>query len=579
MMRRPVSAATALLALLAVGGCGERPPPPEPAGPSETPVVEAFTERAAAAGLDFSHRSGARGEHYFPEIMGAGVALIDYDGDGDLDVYAIQGGPIGNAAATTGPEAPGNRLYRNDIDGADGPAFTDVTEEAGVGDRGYGMGVATGDVDNDGDTDLYVTNFGPNVLYRNDGDGTFTDVTAEAGVDDPRWSTSAAFFDYDRDGDLDLFVTHYVSFAVTDNVRCTSPAGRRDYCDPNAFSPLSDTLWRNEGGGRFTDVTAESGIGAAFGNGLGVTVADFDRDGWPDIYVANDQGPNQLWMNLGDGRFEDRALISGCAYNADGAAEASMGVTAADYDDDGDDDLFLTHLRGETNTLYRNEGDAGFMDVTDLSGLSVPSLTYTGFGTAWFDLDNDGDLDLFSANGAVTVESSGTATDDAYPYQQLNQLFENAGAGRFVDLSRRSGAAMRLREIGRGAAFGDVDNDGDVDIVVSNNAGQLRLYLNEIGDEGGWLRVRLTGTDSVRDGTGAVATLELADGRSLRRRAHTDGSYLSAGDPRVHFGLGDSEPVALTVAWPSGRVERWDVAGRDVGLALVEGTGVSVEGG
>jgi hypothetical protein len=435
--------------------------------------------------------------------------------------------------------------------------FTDSTLSAGLhfehatGATGYGMGAAVADIDNDGDQDLYVTNFGPNVFYRNNGDGTFSNVTSSEEKLAQEWSTSASFFDYDRDGDLDLYVANYVTFSISNNVECSGHAGQRDYCHPNAYSPQRDQMWRNDGDANFVDVSVQSGITSGFGNGLGVSSADFNGDGWPDIYVANDQVANSLWVNQKDGTFVDEALFAGCAYNANGAPEASMGVTAGDYDGDGDEDLFMTHLSSQTNTIYQNNGAGGFVDVSDQTGLSVPSLGYTGFGTRWFDVDNNGLLDLFSANGAVTSEATQAVQED-YPFLQRNQLFINQGSGRFADVSARAGEAMQVTLVSRGAAFGDIDNDGDTDLIISNNRGPARLLLN-VRAEDRWLRVRLTGTESNRDGIGARVAVLHGDDPQIWRRAHTDGSYLSASDVRVHFGLaGVADADGLMVIWPSG---------------------------
>ncbi|MDH3588119.1 MAG: CRTAC1 family protein [Gammaproteobacteria bacterium] len=550
------------------------------AAPAETPATTKrtiFTDSAAAAGLDFYHANGASGEYYFPEIMGAGVAVLDYDNDGDLDVFAVQGKMLDESAqalfALPETHVPGHRLFRNELIPEGALRFTDVSDESGVSSETYGMGVATGDYDNDGDVDIYVANVGSNTLLRNDGAGAFSDVTTKAGVGDERWSVSASFFDYDRDGDLDLFVANYVSFYLSNTTACRNHAGHQDYCDPTVYKPARDRLYRNDGNGRFSDVTAETGLDAAFGNGLGVTAADFDLDGWPDLYVANDKMANQLWMNRGDGRFVDRALIAGAAYNADGAAEASMGVTAGDYDSDGDDDLFLTHLGVQTNTLYSNDGEGSFVDVTEAARLAIPSLGFTGFGTEWFDVDNDGRLDLFSANGAVAIETDQMGIDP-YPYRQADQLFRNAGAGRFEDLG--VDAALGVQAVSRGAAFGDIDNDGDLDIVVSNNNGPLRLLINEIGNEQHWLALRLL-NKSNRDAIGARVAVLRAETEPLWRRVHTDGSYASASDPRLHVGLGGTaDPVAVEVTWPDGSRERWTALAADTLHVLTHGGGTAV---
>ncbi|NNJ93304.1 MAG: CRTAC1 family protein [Halobacteria archaeon] len=545
---------------------------------------EPFVEVAAASGLVFTHFNGASGAYYQPEVFGPGVALLDYDRDGDLDVYLPQAGmpdPGQSPAQALFPlpagQPTGDRLFRNELQ-ADGMLrFTDVTDIAGLGHAGYAQGVATGDFDNDGYTDLYVTAFGTNVLYHNQGDGRFIDVTSAAGVDDPRWSTSAAFLDYDRDGDLDLFVANYVHFTVAGNKQCAGGDGTLDYCGPQSYRPVRDRLFRNDGNGRFTDVSDAAGLGVAFGPGLGVTCADYNGDGWQDIYVANDGDDNQLWINQGNGRFENTALMAGVAINAYGKAEASMGVTAGDFDNDGDEDLFMTHLDRETNTLYVNDGTGNFLDATDAHKLGRISLPYTGFGAAWLDFDNDSDLDLFIANGAVRIEES--LRGQPYPYQERNQLIRNDGTEGFTDRTEQSGPALALVEVSRGAAFGDLDNDGDVDIVVANNNGPTRLLRNTIDGDNHWLTVRLQGTRSNRAGLGARLALLRAGKPPLWRRAHTDGSYLSASDDRVHFGLGAGADVqAIGVVWPHGTREIWHDIGIDSFITLQEGSGKAWDG-
>ena len=531
------------------------------------PSAPLFREAAAEAGLRFQHFSGATGEYSMPEIMGSGGALLDYDGDGDLDVFLVQGAPLAGGQAT--PAVPGHRLFRNDL-GREGPRFVDVTEKSGLGRVTPGMGVAVGDYDNDGDPDLYVTAFGPNVLFRNDGDGTFADVTAEAGVGEERWSTSASFFDYDRDGDLDLFVANYLDFTVAGNRRCFDPVGARDYCTPSLYRPVPDRLFRNEGGGRFRDVSEAAGITRADGPGLGVVAADFDDDGWLDLYVANDGAANQLWINKGDGTFEDRGLLSGTAYNAEGLPEGSMGVAAGDFDADGDEDLFVTNLPRETNTLYLNQGKGLFQDATDAWGLGVPSATHTGFGAVWLDYDSDGWLDLFVANGAVTLVEA--LRGQPYPFHEKNQLFHHPGRPSFQEASGPAGAALALSEVSRGAAAGDLDNDGDVDVLVTNNNGPVRLLLNA-APRRAWLQVRLRGAADNRDGIGARVCLVRDGAPTLWRRVHTDGSYLTAGDPRVHFGIGGATAQTVLVQWPSGAREAWPVTGTDRLLTLGQGTG------
>lgn len=516
-----------------------------------------------------------------PEIMGAGAALFDYDGDGDLDVYLIQGAMLDekkkpDEANFPPPKdwKPGNRLFRNELIPSGKLRFTDVTEKAGVGSIGYGMGVATGDYDNDGDIDLYVTNFGSNVLYRNNGDGAFTDVTREAGVDDPRWSSSAAFVDYDRDGDLDLFVCNYVDFTVMGAKRCFTPTGEPDYCSPASYRPAPDRLFRNEGGGKFIDATQTSGIGATLGPGLGVTCADFNGDGLIDIYVANDGAANLLWINKGNGKFEENGLMSGAAYGVDGVARAGMGVTAGDFDNDGDEDLLVTNLTREGSTLYRNNGKGQFDDATIEFKLAQPSFLSTGFGVAWFDYDNDGWLDLFAANGAVTLAPA--LRGQPYPFHQRNQIFHNEPGKGFRETTDSAGQALKLSEVSRAAAFGDIDNDGDVDILVTNNNGPARLLLNQAAARAHWLKVKLVGVKDNRDGVGAKVAVIRKNAKPFWRRVHTDGSYLAASDPRVHFGLGNETSIeAVGVIWPSGSKEIWTNVKVDSLNTLRQGTGKS----
>ena len=546
--------------------------------------IPVFREVAREIGLDFRHFTGATGEYFLPEIMGSGVGVFDYDGDGDLDVYFLQGAMLDKTKPASqslfpflGKTPPRNRLFRNELKEKGELRFSDVTRKAGVGHEGYGMGLAVGDYNNDGHQDFYVTNFGPNVLYHNNGDGTFTDVTGEAGVDDPRFSASSTFLDYDSDGLLDLYVTNYVSFTVKGNKRCGDTW--RDYCSPSVYEPLADRLFRNEGNGRFTDVTEEAGLGRAFGAGLGVISVDFNFDNRTDIYVANDGTPNQFWVNQGGETFEEAGLISGTAYNVDGVAEAGMGVTAADFDGDGDEDIFVTHNKKETNTLYLNDQQAGFSDATHRFGLASPSVVSTGFGTLWFDYDNDGWLDLFVANGAVTLDS-GPPPAAAYPYAQRNQLFRNNGQGQYQEVDTDvAGPALGLVEVSRGAAFGDLDNDGDIDIVIANNNGPARLLLNLIGSQNHWLGIQLQEEKSSYKGSNHARVGVIWQGRlPLWRHCHTDGSYLSAHDNRVFFGLGSSPDLkGVAVYWPDGQCETWEDISADRFVTLRRNSGLACE--
>ncbi len=534
-----------------------------------------FREGAASAGLAFRHVSGAAGRYHLPEIMGAGGALFDYDVDGDLDVLLLQGRSLEGREAQT----DSHRLFRNDLPASGGvPStlrLTDVTARAGFARGDYGMGAAVGDYDNDGDPDFYVTNYGPNRLYRNNRDGTFTDVTRAAGngLDDPRWSTSASFSDYDADGDLDLFVANYVDFTVAGAKRCYDPTGARDYCGPLQFRPVPDRLFRNNGDGTFTNVSESSGITSADGPGLGVVGADFNQDGRSDFYIANDGVANQLWLNQGDGRFVDDALLAGVAYNGEGGPEGSMGVAVGDADNDGDLDIVVSNITRESHAFYRNLGRGAFEDARVAAGLATPTASYTGFGTDWFDYDQDGRLDLFVANGAVTILE--VLRGDPFPFRQRNQLLRNLGGGRFEDVTRGAGAAFELSEVSRGAAFGDIDNDGDVDVLVTNNGGPVRLLLNQTASRNHWLQVRLEGVEDNRQGLGARVGLRRDDGTTIWRRARTDGSYLSASDPRVHFGLGLTAVEAVVVEWPRGLKETWtDITPNRI-VTLRQGSGAT----
>lgn len=536
-----------------------------------------FRDVAAGAGLHFQHVNGAAGRYHLPEIMGAGGALVDVDGDGDLDVLLLQGRALDGSAPAPGP-SQGHRLFRNDLSSPAGAGsrlrFTDVSSRAGFASGDYGMGVAVGDYDNDGDADLYLTNYGPNRLYRNNGDGTFADVTAVAGrgLDDPRWSTSATFADYDSDGDLDLFVANYVDSAVQGGKTCFDPTGVRDYCGPLQFRPVPDRLFRNNGNGTFTDVSESSGISKADGPGLGVAGADFNGDGRLDFYVANDGMANQLWLNKGDGTFEDGALMAGVAYNNEGQPEGSMGLAIGDPDNDGDLDMFVTNITGESHAFYENLGGGRFEDRRLAAALASATRPYTGFGTDWFDYDNDGLLDLFVANGAVTIIEA--LRGDPSPFRQRNQLLRNIGGTRFRDVTGEAGPGLQLSEVSRGAAFGDVDNDGDVDVLVTNNAGPVRLLLNESASGRAWLEVRLEGVADNRQGLGARVGLLTKEGATVWRRAHTDGSYLSASDPRVHFGLSTTDMVAgVVVEWPRGGREAWPGLRANQIVTLKQGSG------
>jgi hypothetical protein len=566
-----------LLSTLLTAACGGQCSPDTSV--VEPAQVEWFTDRAAESGLDFVHFNGLTGKFHQPEIMGAGAAVFDYDGDGDLDVYLVQSGALAPGTPLIAPPAvPGDRLYRNDLETRpDGPphlSFTDVTDASGIRPRGYGMGVAAGDVDNDGDVDLYVTGFGRNQLFRNNGNGTFSDISAASGMDDPQsWGVSAAFVDFDRDGWLDLFVGNYLRYSLATHIDCVGVAGLPDYCRPSAYRAQPSRLYRNKGDGRFVDVTIAAGVARQFGPALGVSTADFNGDGWIDIFVANDEQENQLWINQRDGTFVNTALVAGAALGASGERKANMGIDAGDFDADGDEDLFITELIGQGSTLYVNDGTGQFEEQSARTGIRQASLPYTGFGTAWFDYDNDGWLDLLAVNGDVNQNAAALGRpSDPFPLGQRKQLFRNA-AGRFEDVTSRAGAIFDLVEVGRGAAFGDLDNDGDTDILVTNGAGRARLLINNVGQRRHWLGLRLLGRDRGRDMLGARVAIVRSKGPALWRRARADGSYASANDPRVLVGLGDStEPPRVRVVWPTGETEEWSGLAIDRYTTLRQGT-------
>lgn len=495
-----------------------------------------------AAGIDFVHDGGRRGAYWLPEIIGAGVGILDFDGDGWMDIYLVQSGP---QAAGEQPR-PSDRLYRNL--GERPLRFEDATAAAGVEATGYGMGVGSADVDNDGDVDLLIANLGRNQLLRNDS-GRFE--VANAGFDDEAWSLSASFADFDRDGWLDLYIVNYVAPGRIHRSICGSPQTPR-YCPPAHYTPAADRLYRNLGNGRFQSATAAL-TAPAPRPGMGVIADDFDNDGSPDFFVANDGAANSLWLNRG-GAFHDAGAAAGVAVNGDGAAEAGMGVTAADFDNDGWPDLHLTHDRGETNTLYRNIGRTGattgsvFEDATAALRLGASTRPFAGFGGGWFDADNDGDLDLFVANGAVSLEPGPADTVLAQP----NKLYLLGEDRRY----RPARGGTLGPGVGRGVAFGDLDNDGDVDIVVANNHGRGRLLRNE-SSPAHWLGLAVTN----HHGSPAIGAKVRLDGPGLPRtwrRVRSDGGFASAHDPRVVFGRGaNAVPVAVVVMWPNGQTQRF----------------------
>jgi hypothetical protein len=569
------------LALLAFS-CAEHQSPGGAAA-TQRDGVEWFTDRARESGLDFVHFNGMTGAFHFPEVIPPGVALFDYDNDGDLDIFVAQGQMLGTltiSQALSPPQVPlRSQLFRNDLevqaDLARTLHFTDVTDASGITVHGYAMGTATGDFNNDGCIDLYVTGLVRSQLFRNDCDSTFTDVSKKSGAENPGWSVSASFVDYDRDGWLDLFVGNYVYYSVDTDKPCLHPIGSLvDYCPPSVYRPQPDRLYHNNRDGTFTDVTTAAGMGREFGPALGVSTADFDGDGWVDIYVANDGAPNQLWINRRDGTFTNTALLAGAALGADGEAKGSMGVDAADFDHDGDEDLVVTELAREGHDLYVNDGSGVFAERAADAGVRLSSLPYTGFGAAWFDFDNDGWLDILTVNGAVRHSAEALTRNATFDLQQPKQLFRNLGNGQFADVTEQAGAVLRTPEVSRGAAFGDVDNDGDTDVVAANNSGPIRLLINNVGNTNRWVGLRVLGRQG-RDIVGARVGIVRTSVPILWRRVRADGSYASANDPRVLIGLGDTAARIETVRveWPDGRAEEWTDVPVDRYTTLKEGEG------
>lgn len=504
-----------------------------------------FQDATKSAGIDFVHVRADTIQYWLPEITSGGLGWIDFDNDGDQDLYFVQGGQLGNPSDTPVADAPANVMYRNNGDGT----FRDVTQRAGVGDQHYGMGVAVGDYDGDGYLDMYVTNVGPNVLYRNQGDGTFDENSEAAGVADDGWGTSAAFVDYDRDGDEDLFVVNYLRWSPEIELTCLNGSKQQDYCAPGMYqSPSVDKLYRNRGDGTFEDASYEVGLAAAAGNGLGLAVGDFNQDGRLDFYVANDGNPNQLWIQDANGNLQDEALLSGCAVNRVGSAEAGMGVAPVDVDQDGDLDLFMTHLVNESNTLYLNH-DGVFEDVTSMRGLAAPSLEFTSFGMGFIDFDHDTQIDLYVANGRVSAAREPSSPRD--PFAEPNQLFRGVGEGNFVEVLPRGGRRQPKIETSRGAAFADYNRDGRVDVAVVNSGGPAQLLANQAGQSGNWIRFHLVD----RIGRVAIgARVRVRCGAIIQwRTVQRTYSFTASNEPVVHFGIGSATEIDdVNIEWPDG---------------------------
>ena len=511
-----------------------------------------FVDVTETAGVHFLHKASPTSNKYLPETMGSGVALFDYDNDGLLDLYFVNGAPIADPTSPgTVPKKDGpqywNRLYHQKKDGT----FEDVTEKAGVAGTGYGMGVAVGDYDNDGYDDLYVTQYGSNILYHNNGDGTFTDVTAESGTGGSGWSTSATWVDYDNDGKLDLVVARYLTWDFPDIWCGEREAGLRAYCHPDLFKPVTLLLFHNEDGKHFREISQQAGMTSP-GKGLGVAVADYDHDGYPDIFVANDSMPEFLFHNKRNGKFEEVALESEVAVDGDGKSYAGMGVDFSDYNNDGWADLVVTDLANEKYATYTNTHDGGFNYASYTNGIAQMSLLHSGWGVRFIDYDNDGWKDLFIAQGHVldTIEKS----TPGLLYKEAPLLARNTGHG-FIEVSKASGEVFSQKWAARGLAIGDIDNDGREDTVITTTNGRPYLLRNETSTANHWLTLKLVGTKSNRDGIGAVVTIKTAAGTQYQT-VTTGGSYCSASDVRAHFGLGAEKSVPeIEIRWPSGIVQ------------------------
>ena len=524
-----------------------------------------FTEITREAGVDFHHINGASPDKHLIETIGSGGLFFDYDNDGWIDIFLVDGGSVADPAVARQAR---HRVLHNRGNGT----FEDVTARSGIRHHDYGMGACSGDYDNDGLVDLYVTSFGPNTLYRNAGNGTFTDVTRTARVGSPLWSTSCAFADLDKDGDLDLFVTNYVADDGRQSPFCGNARLKiRFHCHPLNFDPLPNIVYRNDGNGTFTDVSVESGVAAVKGNGLGVVVADYDDDGWPDVFVANDSVPNFLFQRTGNWKYEDVALRAGVAVASDGKPRAGMGVDAADYDGDGVLDLVVTNLDFQMNSLFRGLGGRLFAYATPESGIGAVTLPFVGFGVVFFDFDHDMQLDLAFANGHIMDNAPQFRAGATYA--QRNLLFRNLGSRRFADVTANAGAGFALEKVGRGLFAGDIDNDGDLDLLVTNS-GQTADLLRNDSDHGNAILVRLIGKQSNRDGVGA--RLRLTTGtRTQIREVKAGSSYLGQNDMRQHFGLGTNQRVdRLEIRWPSGRVDALQGVVANQIITIREGEGL-----
>ncbi len=513
-------------------------------------------------GIDFVHTDGGTGSFYVMETVTAGLALFDYDGDGDIDIYFLNSRALDNVVSKT---AAKNALYRND-----GPwKFTNVTEQSGLGDTGFGLGVAVGDYDNDGDQDVYLNNHGPNVLYRNNGDGTFTDVTAQAGVGNgDQMGAGTCFLDMDKDGDLDLYVSNYLKFSYDRHV-VPIVSGVPKYMGPPYYPPASDTLYRNNGDGTFTNVSDEAGINRYLGAAMGMVCSDYDCDGDTDIFIANDiSNGNFLFKNDGTGKFDEIGLLAGIAYDLHGDEQGSMGVDVGDYDNDGIFDFYVTSYQRQLATLYKGLGNDAFEDVTRITGAGAGTLTNVTWGNSFVDFDNDGDRDIFVACGHLQPNIE--KYDDNSTYFQTNVLLMNTGNGKFIDVSEESGPGMKVKLSSRGAGFDDLDNDGDVDVVILNSRREPTILRNDSPSKGHWLQVRLQAVKTNRDGIGAIVKVVAGD-LTLIDEVHSGRGYQSHYGTRLHFGLGNRDKIdRIEVRWIGGSVDVLQNLSADQCLTITE---------
>jgi enediyne biosynthesis protein E4 len=566
--RRKISCALLVVAILWMGSfpglsrSAVASSPARSAGPIE------FRDMTKQAGILFKHNSGAFGKKYLPETMGSGVCVLDYDNDGWQDILFVNSmdWPGHKGAAKSYPA-----LYHNNKNGT----FTDVTREAGLATESYGLGCAVADYDNDGFEDIYITTVGSNHLFHNLGNGKFADVTVKAGVADPGFSTSAVWFDYDNDGKLDLFVTHYIDWSIAKDQYCTLDNKNKSYCTPQTYKGESSTLFHNRGDGTFENVTKRAGLHDPTSKSLGVAMLDYDNDGWMDLFVANDTEPNKLYHNNHNGTFTDVAVQVGVAFSESGRVRAGMGVDAGDYDGSGWQSLVIGNFTNESMSLYRNDGSGLFVDEEISSGIRQMSLQALTFGCFFFDYDLDGRLDIFAANGHVSDDIS--VVQPTLKYAQPAILFHNSGNRKFEDASAKVGPAMQQPVVGRGAAYLDYDNDGDLDLVITANNGPARLLRNENGNQNDMLRVKLVGTRSNRDGIGARVTVTTSSGTRLFRMVKTGSSYASQSELPLTFGLGTPQAgrtVGLEIVWPSGQKDSLSKIGANQLITVKEGSGI-----